>query len=240
MRQLASPARETRQHTRPAVHSRSHRPVPVFTPQGRDPRRDYHGYPVLDGWPHSPVTPTTLRQLTRAPLNAPLANRLASRDAFDRRARYALPLNGRPTTTLARLQSPALRGRNGCLDLPDLLHLADPAVRTCRGGHPPGTGCLRENLTWSSSKSPRLWQWPLYGTTEWERVYNQRGAVERSYAHLKSAAGPGLRRDEFRLRGIGKLTVVILADLIASNLGKIYNIASGDHELHHREHDRAA
>lgn len=54
------------------------------------------------------------------------------------------------------------------------------------------------------------------------------------------AAGPGLRRDEFRLRGLGKLTVVILADLIASNLGKIYNIASGDHELYDREHDRAA
>jgi len=113
-------------------------------------------------------------------------------------------------------------------------------VRTCRGGHPPGTGCLRENLTWSSSNSPRLWQWPLYGTTGWEGVYNQRGAVERSYAHLKSAAGPGLRRDEFRLRGLGKLTVVILDDLIASNLGKIYNIASGDHELYDREHDRAA
>jgi len=32
---------------------------------------DYHGYPVLDGWPHSTVTATALRQLTRAPLNAP-------------------------------------------------------------------------------------------------------------------------------------------------------------------------
>lgn len=41
---------------------------------------------------------------------------------------------------------------------PDLLHLADPAKRTCPGGHPPGTGCRRENLTWSSSNSPRLWQ----------------------------------------------------------------------------------
>jgi len=113
-------------------------------------------------------------------------------------------------------------------------------MRTCPGGHPPGTGCRLENLTWSSRNSPRLWQWPLYGTTEWGRVYNQRGAVERSYAHLKSAAGPGLRRDEFRLRGLGKLTVVILADLIASNLGKIYNVATGDHELHHPRHDQAA
>jgi len=33
---------------------------------------------------------------------------------------------------------------------------------------------------------------------------------------------------------------VILADLIASNLRKIYNVATGDHELHHRQHDRAA
>ena len=126
-------------------------------------------------------------------------------------------------------------GRHGYRDLPELLHLADPAMRTCPGGHSPDTACRRDNLTWSSSNLPRFWQWPLYGTTDWERLYSKRGAVERSYAHLKSAAGPGLRRDDFRVRGLGKIGVVMLADVIASNLGKVYNVSGGDHEIHHRE-----
>jgi len=162
---------------------------------------DYHGYPVLDGWPHSP----------RHPPGAPPAHprptqRLPRRPARQPgRLRPASPLRPPPQRQTHHHPRPAPEPR---APRPQRLPRPPraPPPRRPRHAHLPQRAPTRHRLP---TREPHLVQQQLPPPlamaplrhhrmgTRLQPARRRRTQLRPSCAHLKSGASPRLRRDEF-------------------------------------------
>lgn len=178
----------------------------------------FRGAPIIDGWPHAPSIPRRLHNLTRAAPGATREERDKIRALFAERERWAYPPHATPQPGRARITSPARRGRIRCRHVPESTQHPDPTLPTCRTKHPPTEACGIGTLTYTQEAAPRTWQWPRWGSPDWEHLYKRRSAVERYFANLKSETSGNLRPGAFRLRGLTNVALCLAIATITTNL----------------------
>lgn len=178
----------------------------------------YKGALVIDGWPHSPAVPESLRRIPKPGLSAKAEEKQKFHELMARRAMYAFAPHATPGAASARLASPAFRNRLRCRVVKNT---APDAAPTCRVPHRPDEACGLRTTTFTAASAPRTYQWPMWGSEEWVRTYAKRSAVERFFGHLQADHGPAFRAGRFRLRRLPKVALITAAFVIATNIALI-------------------
>ncbi|MGH7609252.1 MAG: hypothetical protein ACREOD_04830 [Candidatus Dormibacteria bacterium] len=195
--------------------------MPVFDlkeGQGdRDP--DWKGCLVLQGWPYLPQLPKRLWQLRRPGLKAPIENWERFRKDVAERQLYARLPHGRPTPSAARLTSPLHRKRRlGCPLVPGSMRKFDPRLATCSGKHGLDEACCIRTAVFKSDYAPLAYQYPIWGSSEWEEKYAKRTNVERGFSTLKNPDVIGLAPGLYGMRGRIKMSLLVACMWVAHNL----------------------
>ena len=188
------------------------------------------GVVIIDGLPYSPGIPTALTTTTNVPGFLASQKSRALADAFYRqRAPYRLKTIGGarqdngalklycPASTLAKhaiscankpaSQNPALRpGRI-------TIGTALPVINTA----PKPAVCEQSTVTVPFDDVP-FWQPHIPYTVEHDHSMGRRNQVESSYARIKDPATQSVRRGNFRVVGITKVSFVILLAAMAANI----------------------
>jgi hypothetical protein len=73
-------------------------------------------------------------------------------------------------------------------------------------------------MTFGANVAPRTFQFPVYGTKDWNQIWRKRSAVERFFGHLQSDHGAAFRAGRFRVRRLIKVAIATCAFVIATNL----------------------
>jgi hypothetical protein len=157
------------------------------------------------------------------------------------RAAYAWRLHGTVTPAKVVVAPPSRRNRMLCPDLVDPSELRDEDPRRrlprCSGNHRPGDGCLRTSLTFPASAAPATWQYPFWGSVEWEDLYSKRTAVERYFSLMKYTYN--WEAKHFAVRGIAKVGIKLAACVVAVNLDMLnrgVELLDADDERVTRDH----
>jgi hypothetical protein len=175
----------------------------------------YKGALIIDGWPHSPGLPAHLKVIKRPGLGAKKTAWDTYNKKMKQREAYQYLPHATPGVSSARVASPAHRKQIGCR----AAKIPTPnGAPTCRVAHAPGDACGLKTMTFSSSVAPRTFQFPVYGTKDWNEIWRKRSAVERFFGHLQSDHGAAFRAGRFRVRRLIKVAIATCAFVIATNL----------------------
>jgi hypothetical protein len=177
----------------------------------------FNGAHVIDGWLFSPGMPKRLRRIVRPGLNAPMMERVKFRKLIEERMQWAFLPHAAPQPHRARVASPVRRNNIKCDSTPGQQN-APASAPTCHKKHAADKACGINTMAYEDTVAPRTYQWPVWGTREWQRIYNKRSAVERYFGHLQSDATAGFRRGRFRLRGMAKVGLITGLSVVATNL----------------------
>jgi hypothetical protein len=178
----------------------------------------WRGADIVDGGLYPAAMPTRLRNAERPGPGASFERRRQWQLDQQQRARWAYMQHSAATADTVRLAPPAQRGRLRCLAVARSTAYPDLTLPTCRTRHALGEGCTARTVTYPATAAPRTWQYPFWGTAEWEAIYKQRTAVERFFAHLESDAGAAWRHGRFQMRGITKVGLLLAVAVAATNL----------------------
>jgi hypothetical protein len=173
------------------------------------------GNKIIDGWAYSPALPEYLEEIKRPAPNAGKEDFVEFNTLIARRETYAFRTQGKPTSSKARVASPAYRGKLRCRVLNNSAHDAAPI---CKVKHRSDEACGIKTMTLESALDPRNYQYPRWGTPEWTTLYAMRSAVERFFGHLQSAAFSGFDHGRFCVRGLEKVSLFTSLFVIATNL----------------------
>lgn len=99
------------------------------------------------------------------------------------------------------------------------IQTGDESAPTCRKPYAPDMACGINTIYYPATAAPRTWQYPVWGTPEWQAIYNKRTAVERYFVHLKQDAGVGFRKDQLQLRGLAKVALITGLAVVATTSG---------------------
>jgi hypothetical protein len=194
---------------------------PVFDLKSNQDRRspDWRGNLVLDGRPYLRTIPKKLQYLRMPGVQRPEAEFRVWREAIAERERYGFLPNGKGSPTSIRLQSPVFRNRGfGCPKVEGSMRRRNRAFPVCDGNHGSDEGCAVANGTWKAKFAPRTFQFPFWGSPDWEDEYGMRSSIERSFNLMKNRDVIGLRPGEFRLRGLANMTLLLGLAAVAVNL----------------------
>lgn len=201
------------------VRERGAMPAFDFKVDTRARDADWKGCLVLQGWPYLPQLPKRLWQLERPGLLAPDEKLMAFWKATDERELYALLPHGRPTPTGARVTSPLFRSRRlGCPQVPGSMRQRDPKLANCSGNHGEDEACCIRSATFKADSAPLTYQYPVWGTEDWEKRYNKRSNVERGFSTLKNPDVIGMTPGLYRIRGLVKMSLLVACMFAAHNL----------------------
>ena len=195
--------------------------MPIFDFKEGQGDRDpiWRGCLVLQGWPYLPQLPKRLWALRRPGLLAPADKWKEFHEAVAERALYALLPHGKPTPTSARVESPLVRKRRlGCPLVPGSMRKRDPRLMPCTGQHGSDEACCIKSATFKTKFAPLAYQYPIWGTPEWEKKYAKRTNVERGFSTLKNPDVIGLAPGLFRIRRLVKVSMLAACMFVAHNL----------------------
>jgi hypothetical protein len=195
--------------------------MPVFdlkSGQGdRDP--NWRGCLVVQGWPYLPQLPKRLWTLTRPGPQAPEEKVKQFQKEIQEREGYAMLPHGRPGPWSARVTSPLCRGRRlGCPKVPGSMRKRDLKLAVCSGDHGDDEACCMRSGTFKSEFAPLAYQYPVWGTKEWAKKYAKRTNVERGFSTLKNPDVIGLAPGLYRIRGLVKMSILVVCMFVAHNL----------------------
>lgn len=142
---------------------------------------------LIDGWVFSSATPEILYNLTTPGRGTTDIERAANAADYDLRARYAFTRNGKPDKDgYRKIEGPARRGHVRCPNNPTSMRQPDDPdhpTTNCQ----PGDGCTCSAvLTLRPTDLDGLEQFPLLGTTDWQKTYYRRVQVESGNSYLKN------------------------------------------------------
>jgi hypothetical protein len=149
---------------------------------------DFHGCPVLQGWPYLPQLPKRLWYLPKPGLQAPARKIAKFRKDIAERQQYALLPYGKPGPDMTRVTSPLARrakkkeGRLGCPKVPGSMRSRDLKLVACDGNHGDDEACCLKTATFKAAYATLSYQYPIFGTKVWEKTYAKRSNVERGYS----------------------------------------------------------
>lgn len=131
----------------------------------------------------------------------------------------AKPLRGSGSDILA---SPVLRRKSqnalGCPKIPVSMRRRDPRLVVCDGNHADDEACCIKTATLNAEEVPSIFQFPFWGTPEWEAKYAKRTNVERGYSTIKNPDVIGLNKGLFHMRGLPNFSLLVTCMWIAHNL----------------------
>jgi len=182
----------------------------------------WRGCLMLPSGVYLPTLPERLWLLERPGLNAPTEKLASYRKAIEERSIYALVAHGKPTPTQVRLSSPVLRRTSqqalGCPKVPVSMRRRDPGLPVCDGSHGADEACCIKTATLNAEDAPSIFQFPFWGTPEWEEKYAKRTNVERGFSSLKNPDVIGLTKGQFHYRHIPNLALLVTFMWGAHNL----------------------
>ena len=182
-------------------------------------KADVMGNWYIDGAMYAKCLPRRLHHIPHPGARATTDQKDAWRKKHAEREKYLLPTNGKPGTNYVRYQSAARRYKIKCAMLPELWHkVTDRDAPYCDVPHAPGKGCLMNTYTHRVARGDTKFQWPPYGSVEYQQVYRRRSEVERSNARLKSDEGGNFRAGKWRVRGIEKVSLMYALAAVVANL----------------------
>lgn len=141
------------------------------------------------------------------------------RARFAERERYAFQRLGRgPKKGRLRVRCPAAIGQVRCPLKPASLRasLSRPLAMEVPM-EPLAIACRQSTMTVPESEST-LYQRDRWGTPAWEKSYSRRTRVEGYFGNLKGSATEYLQRGAFRVFGLAKVSLMLLAFVVATNL----------------------
>jgi hypothetical protein len=94
----------------------------------------------------------------------------------------------------------------------------DPKLATCSGNHGDDEACCIRSATFKADSAPLTYQYPVWGTEDWEKRYNKRSNVERGFSTLKNPDVIGLTPGLYRIRGLVKMSLLVACMFAAHNL----------------------
>lgn len=177
-----------------------------------------HGNLVVDGWVYSPALPARLRSIKKPGPGSSPAEWAKFNRLMDLREPYQWLAHGKPDASKARIASPASRNRLRCKVAKNT---APDAAPTCRVKHQAGEACDMTTMTFTAANAPRNFQYPIWGTSEWNKIWKQRSAVERFFGHLQAPSGVAFDHGRFRVRHLPKVAFLTAAFVIATNISLI-------------------
>lgn len=182
----------------------------------------YLGFLQICGRLFAPHMPRIYWEIELPPPGASTEDWEAYWEKEDKRATYEVVLNGRRGNN-----SHSVKMRSGChpsvrkwkCDHATMKHRTehwDVTLDICPGDHGDDEACCLLNFTVDFDAFPRVWQFPGYGTREWKKLYDRRGAVERNFASLKYNCGWSATRA--KVRGIGAVGFSLVLAMVVHNL----------------------
>ncbi len=186
------------------------------------PYPTWRGCLVLPSGVYLPTLPERLRLIERPGLQAPVEKKQAYRKAIEERSIYALVAHGKPTPGQVRLSSPVLRRKAlnalGCPKVPVSMRRRDPGLPVCDGQHGDDEACCIQTATLKAEEIPSIFQFPFWGTPEWEEKYALRTNVERGFSSLKNPDVIGLTKGQYHYRHIPNVSLLVTLMWGAHNL----------------------
>ncbi len=187
-----------------------------------------HTYPtwrgclMLPSGVYLPTLPERLWLIERPGPQAPPEKVATYRKAIEERSIYALVAHGKPTPGQVRLSSPVLRRKSqhalGCPKVPVSMRRRDPSLPVCDGNHGDDEACCIKTATLKAEEVRSIFQFPFWGTPEWEEKYAKRTNVERGFSSLKNPDVIGLTKGQFHYRHIPNLSLLVTFMWGAHNL----------------------
>jgi len=182
----------------------------------------WRGCLVLPSGVYLPTLPERLWLIERPKLQAPNEKTRAYRAAIEERSLYALVAHGKPTPEQVRLGSPVLRRKSqnalGCPKIPVSMRRRDPRLVVCDGNHGDDEACCIQTATLKAEEIPAIFQFPFWGTPEWEEKYAKRTNVERGFSMFKNPDVIGLTKGQFHYRHIPNVALLVTFMWGAHNL----------------------
>lgn len=198
-------------------------------------RVDYRGIAMIDGWPHCPSIPETLVHIKRPERLTVPGNGVENpeleqfRTEIADRGRYAMRrVQGwsekkRTGERVERYECPADAGYLRCPlkpasmnypdDVPLNMHPPDPATAP--------TPCTQRTFELPEEAQAKLRQTHRWGTDTWIKDYARRTYVEAGFGELRNPALGALARGAFCVMGIIKVTLMLAALVVASNVRRL-------------------
>lgn len=168
------------------------------------PYPTWRGCPVLPSGVHLPTLPERLWLIERPGPQAPVEKKQAHRTAIEECSIYARVAHGKLAPSQVRLSSPVLRRKAmnalGCPKVPVSMRRRDPGLPVCDGQHGDDEACCSRTATLKAEEIPSIFQFPFWGTPEWEKKYLLRTNVERGFSSLKNPDVIGLTKGQFHYR----------------------------------------
>ena len=177
---------------------------------------------MLPSGVYLPSLPERLWLNERPGPQAPEEKWLAYQEAIAERSLYALVPHGKPTPDQVRLSSPVLRRKAknalGCPRVPGSMRRRDPRLAACDGNHGDHEACCIKAVTLKAKEVPTIFQFPFWGTPEWEEKYKQRTNVERGYSSFKNPDVIGMSKGQFHYRHLPNVSLLVTFMWAAHNL----------------------
>ena len=198
--------------------------MPVFDMKSTQVHRypNWKGCLVLPSGVYLPTLPQRLWLIERPGLNAPAEKQAAYRRDIAERELYALVSHGKPTPKQVRLSSPVLRRKRtnalGCPKVPGSMRRRDPRLAACDGNHGDDEACCIKTATLKAEELPSIFQYPFWGTPEWEEKYAKRTNVERGFSTFKNPDVIGMTKGQFHYRHIPNVSLLVTFMWGAHNL----------------------
>ena len=177
-----------------------------------------HAYPtwkkclMLPSGGYLPHMPEWLWFIERPGPQAPEEKKRAYRAAIKERSLYALVPHGKPTPDQVRLSSPVLRRKAvnalGCPKVPGSMRRRDPRLAVCDGNHGYDEACCINAATLKAEEIPSIFQFPFWGTPEWEEKYAKRTNVERGFSSFKNPDVIGMTKGQFHYRHVPNVALL--------------------------------
>jgi hypothetical protein len=186
------------------------------------PYPTWQGCLVLPSGAYVPFLPRRLWFVERPGPKAPAEKKAAYRQAITEREIYAMGPHGRPTPGRVRLSSPVLRRKTtnalGCPKVPGSMRRRDPRLAVCDGNHGDDEACCIKTATLKAEELPSIYQYPFWGTPEWEEKYAKRTNVERGFSTFKNPDVIGMTKGQFHYRHIPNVSLLVTLMWGAHNL----------------------
>ncbi len=182
----------------------------------------WRGCLMLPSGVYLPMLPDRLWLIERPGPQAPPEKKAAYRKAIEERSIYALVAHGKPTPGQVRLSSPVLRRKSqhalGCPKLPVSMRRRDPRLPVCDGNHGDDEACCIKTATLRAEEIPSIFQFPFWGSPEWEEKYAKRTNVERGFSSFKNPDVIGLTKGQFHYRHLPNVALLVTFMWGAHNL----------------------
>lgn len=193
---------------------------------------DRWGALIIDGWPHCPAVPQSLRDLT-LPDNP---NDQKFQHVIQTRKDFALRMVNGPLASKSALaagqddrnvgttrwQCPALDGSVGCplregtVEVAE--HLGLQTVQTPPQADKAPRCCTQSAISIKADDSMKYLQEYYWGSEKWNQHYALRTAVEGVFGNLKNHGTEGVRRGFYQTDGIHMITLAVTAAAACYNI----------------------